>query len=170
MPMQPRHPAWCTRARADQVERHSGLGQVGEDLPGTGVDVEAHHVAGLAAPHHRGGHGVVAEPRIGRGSMTTWLTGSPATSRTDTTLPGEEGFAISGSTGRADRGHGAKPFRRLGSIAAMLAIAAAIAAAAVTFTTTTSRTPDAGCNDESRLRRCCCVSRASRAAGSDRHG
>jgi len=43
-------------------------------------------------------HGDVAQARIRRRTTTTWCTGVPATSATVTTLPGDPGVAINGTT------------------------------------------------------------------------
>ena len=69
MPMHPMQPVWWIRAPAlDQAERRAHRGQVGEDLPRGGVDVEGDLRVGLAAADDRGQHGEVAQPGVGRGA------------------------------------------------------------------------------------------------------
>lgn len=72
-------------------------GEVLQDRSGGRIDIQADGVRGLPSGHHRGGDREVTQPGLAEDPITTWLTGVPATSRTGTTFPEEEGWAISGS-------------------------------------------------------------------------
>lgn len=97
MPMQPRHPAWWMRApaaiswrvapifvRSCRISREVGL----TSKLTVSLVWRCATIAAAMAKSRR--PGLAEEP------ITTWLTGSPATSRTATTLPGEDGRAING--------------------------------------------------------------------------
>lgn len=102
MPMQPMQPAWWMRAplmtssvvapilvRSVRISREVGLTS---KLTSGEVWRPCTMAAAIAKSRNPG---LALEP------MTTCATGSPATSDTGTTLPGDDGLAISGSS--ADR-------------------------------------------------------------------
>ena len=103
MPMHPMQPAWWMRApaairssvppplvRSARISREVGLtSKLDAACPSAGRARSRPTIAKSRSP------GLAEEP------ITTWEIGSPATSRTGTTLPGDDGLAISGSI--ADR-------------------------------------------------------------------
>ena len=98
MPMQPMQPDWWMRAPAEiravvppQRVRSARIGrEVGLTSKLTPWWVWRPSTMRAAMAKSR-------RPGLAEEPMTTWPTGVPATSRTGTTLPGEDGWAISGS-------------------------------------------------------------------------
>lgn len=99
IPMHPRHPVWWRRApaarsvkvapirvRSSKISRDDGL-------TSTLTESFVWRPSSIAATTAKS-----RSPGLAEEPITTWPTGSPATSRTGTTLSGEDGLAINGSS------------------------------------------------------------------------
>jgi len=71
--------------------------EVGQNLSRRRVDVEADVGRRLPSGHHRGHDRESRKPGLALDPITACVMSSPATSRTGTTLPGDDGLAIKGS-------------------------------------------------------------------------